>query len=121
MNKSMSGLFEKLYDIRGNNRYVFENSKTGKYYKDFKKSWYTLLNKIDVNEFRFHDLRHTFATNYLLKEGDINTLKEVLGHSDISTTGRYLKTPTEYKRKSMGYFEVPEYLGKDARKKNRKY
>jgi integrase len=47
----------------------------------------------------------------LLGGGDINTLKEILGHTDISTTGRYLTTPTEHKRKSMGYFEVPEEGG----------
>ena len=117
----MTGLFEKLYDNRKNKLYVFENPETGEHYKDLKKSWYSLLKKIDIKEFRFHDLRHTFATNYLLKGGDINTLKELLGHSDISTTGRYLKTPTEYKRKSMGYFEVHEDPGKYIRKKTRKY
>lgn len=108
MNNSMVEVFTKLYHKKGKDRYVFENPDTGENYKDFKRSWPSLLKKSKIEDFRFHDLRHTYATKYLLGGGDINTLKEILGHSDISTTGRYLKTPTEYKRKSMGYFEVPE-------------
>ena len=69
---------------------------------------FIIKKKSKIEDFRFHDLSHTYATKYLLSGGDINTLKEILGHSDISTTGRYLKAPTEYKRKSMRYFEVPE-------------
>ena len=108
MNNSMIKLFTKLYNEQENNRYVFENPRTGKNFKDLKKSWYSLLKRLDIKDTRFHDLRHTFATKYLITGGDINTLKEILGHSDISTTSRYLTTPTEYKRKSMSYFEVPE-------------
>lgn len=39
-----------------------------------------------------HMLRHTFATILLDKTGDIYTLKELLGHSDIKTTTIYLST-----------------------------
>lgn len=108
MNRSMIDLFSKLDYKRGNDRYVFENVETGTNYKDLKGSWYSLLKRLNIKDLRFHDLRHTYATKYLLGGGDINTLKEILGHSDISTTGRYLTTPTEYKRKSMSYFEVSE-------------
>ena len=37
----------------------------------------------------FHDLRHTFASNYLNYGGDIYVLKEMLGHSTVSMTERY--------------------------------
>jgi site-specific recombinase XerD len=37
-----------------------------------------------------HKLRHTFATNYLRNKGNLEQLRIVLGHRDISTTQRYL-------------------------------
>ena len=45
--------------------------------------------------FGWHRLRHTFATNYLRQGGDIVRLSMVLGHSQITTTQRYLHLLTE--------------------------
>ena len=37
-----------------------------------------------------HTLRHTFATNFYRQTKDIETLRKLLGHSDISTTQIYV-------------------------------
>ena len=37
-----------------------------------------------------HSLRHTFATNFYRQTKDIETLRKLLGHSDISTTMIYI-------------------------------
>lgn len=42
--------------------------------------------KAGVKKFRFHDLRHTFATLWLANGGDLFTLSKVLGHSTIRLT-----------------------------------
>jgi len=43
----------------------------------------------------FHLLRHTFATQYLRAGGDVVRLSIILGHSEISTTMKYLHLLTE--------------------------
>lgn len=37
----------------------------------------------------FHDLRHTFASHYMMNGGDVFRLQKILGHSSISITMRY--------------------------------
>ena len=87
---------------------MFENPKTGKPYTDLKRGWRTALERAGINDMRFHDLRHTFASHFLMNGGDLYTLKEILGHKDITTTSRYLTITTEHKSKAMEVFEVPE-------------
>lgn len=51
-------------------------------------------------DLHFHSLRHSCATNYLKKGWGLKYVQELLGHSDISTTGIYLHvTPGELKKK----------------------
>ncbi len=40
-------------------------------------------------ELRFHDLRHTFASHWVMDGGDIFKLSRILGHSDVKMTLRY--------------------------------
>lgn len=54
----------------------------------------------EVRRFRFHDLRHWYAVDYLRRGGSIYDLQQILGHSSIKTTEIYLKylTPDEQRR-----------------------
>ncbi len=52
-------------------------------------------------ELHFHSLRHTFASKLAGNGTDLNTLKEILGHSTIKTTEIYLHGKREEKRKAM--------------------
>jgi integrase len=108
INKSLRELLLKLNLTRNGNRYVFENPKTGKPYTDLKRGWRSALERAGINDMRFHDLRHTFASHFLMNGGDLYTLKEILGHKDITTTSRYLTITTEHKSKVMEIFAVPE-------------
>jgi len=68
---------------------VFPNPKTGRALTDIKKSWGTLLKNAQIQGFRFHDCRHTFASRLVMGGVDLYTVKELMGHSSIEMTGKY--------------------------------
>jgi integrase len=56
-----------------------------------ESSFETLLELAGIHDFRFHDLRHTFASWYMMNGGDLYELAKILGHSNIRMTERYAK------------------------------
>jgi len=56
---------------------------------DIKKPWKNLLDSAGIENFRFHDLRHHFASRLVSAGVALNTVRELLGHSDMQMTMRY--------------------------------
>jgi integrase len=54
-------------------------------------SFETILEIAAIEGFRFHDLRHTFASWFMMNGGDLYELAKILGHSNIKMTERYAK------------------------------
>lgn len=49
-----------------------------------------------VPKIRFHDLRHTFASLFMMENGNLYDLRNILGHSDIKMTMRYAHLAKEH-------------------------
>jgi integrase/recombinase XerD len=64
-------------------------------HRNARRSYYCLLGKLGLTQSGFHLLRHTFATEYLRNGGEVVRLSIILGHSDVSTTMKYLHLLTE--------------------------
>ncbi len=60
------------------------------------KSFANLLQRAKIKDFRFHDLRHTFASWYMMCGGDLYELSKLLGHSNIKMTERYAELAREH-------------------------
>jgi integrase/recombinase XerD len=55
----------------------------------------------EFHRFRFHDLRHLFAVEYLrAKRGSLYDLQMILGHDSVTTTEIYLEHLTPEQRKA---------------------
>jgi site-specific recombinase XerD len=56
-------------------------------------------------DFTFHDLRHTFASRLVLAGVDLPTVKELLGHRDVSMAMRYMHLSSDHKQTAVGTLE----------------
>ncbi len=61
----------------------------GDRYVDLRKPFATALKRCGINDFRWHDLRHTFASWWVQGGGDLYRLSRVLGHSTLQMSARY--------------------------------
>lgn len=67
---------------------VFPAPMGGVFY-NVNKAWYRLLADSGLGHLRWHDLRHTFASQLVIAGIPLNTVRELLGHKNIKTTLRY--------------------------------
>lgn len=89
INQNLMDLFNKTPESERVG-YLFVNPNTGKPYTDIKKAWHTVLKEAKIENFRFHDLRHTVGTRLAKANVPVNVIKEILAHSDVKTTMRYV-------------------------------
>ena len=81
-----------LYIAGNNDERIFPPKKDAKAERQrVEGSFDDLLERAEIKDFRFHDLRHTFASWYMMNGGDLYELAKILGHSNIKMTERYAK------------------------------
>ena len=85
-------------------KYVFAG-KDGDPYKSVKRSFSTALKKAGITDFRFHDLRHTFASHMVMAEIDLTSVKELPGHKDVKMTLGYSRLSPNHKRKAINILD----------------
>ncbi|MBA7597163.1 Tyrosine recombinase XerD [subsurface metagenome] len=88
ISNSLLTFLHKFYKKRVG-EFVF-SKPDGKPYGDWKRSFATACRRAGVKDFRFHDLRHTFASYLVMNNVNIRVVQELMGHKDIKMTTRYM-------------------------------
>jgi integrase len=81
---------------QGDSSLVFP-SRDDKPIAEVKTAWRKLLADAEINQFRWHDMRHHFASRLVMAGVDLNTVRELLGHADLKMTLRYAHLAPEHK------------------------
>ena len=82
-------------------QYVFHSPKDHrKPVVDLRKPFSWALERAGLPHMRIHDLRHSFASMGITAGEDIRIMKDVLGHTKITTTEMYTHTTTSAARRT---------------------
>ena len=82
-------------------------SRTGAPLTDIKTAWGSLLKRAKINQFRFHDLRHHYASRLVMGGIDLNTVRELLGHGDMKMTLLYAHLAPEHMAQAIRVLDTP--------------
>ena len=87
--------------------YVF-CSPTGKPLHNFERDWKPALQAAKIPDFRFHDLRHTFASRLAMAGVDLYTLQRAGGWKTQVMVQRYAHLSPEYIRAAVERLANPQ-------------
>ncbi len=74
---------------------VFKSPVTGKRFDNVKKAWAEVTKAAEVPDLRWHDMRHDFASQLVMRGVPLYTVQKLLGHSNPRMTQRYARLAPE--------------------------
>jgi integrase len=108
LNKIALDVINRRSKVRSiKNNFVFFN-RNGKKISanNLRVAFYIVMRKAGIKDFRFHDLRHTFATRLAQAGVDLYKISKLLGHKDIKMTQRYAHHCPDSLRDGVEILEV---------------
>jgi len=117
INQTLRETLKKL-PRRFDSTHVFTD-KEGNRFQDIKGSFKSALRRAGIKDFRFHDLRHTFASHLVMAGVDITTIKELLGHKTLTMTLRYAHLAPSHKVKAVDILDGAIGNQEDYRLRNK--
>ena len=95
-------IIKPLKKILNDNYYVLTNEEKPTEPRTYRNYYNRLIKVLNINNLKFHGLRHSFATRCIESKCDYKTVSVILGHSNISTTlNLYVHPNLEQKKKCI--------------------
>ena len=84
-----------------NEAFAFPSPVSGGMLNNVKKAWAGILKAAQIENFRWHDMRHDFASQLVMRGVDLNTVRELMGHADMEMTLRYAHLAPQVKQAAV--------------------
>ena len=96
-------------DTRPMNALILKtNGSDGINYNVLKQLFFRIRKWTGVERLHPHLLRHTFAVSYLVGGGNLEFLRDMLGHSDYTTTRDYVKMANQYRMMNADVYKLDD-------------
>lgn len=101
LNDVALSLLEQMYMNKSSTTWVFYNEQTKTHVLSLKKGFRLACQTAKIDDFRIHDLRHTFASWLVQANVPLYTVRDLLGHTCITTTERYAHLQIDHLRHAL--------------------
>jgi integrase len=79
------------------------------------RAFHGALRRAGIENFTFHDLRHTFASHLIMRGASLKEVQELLGHKTVTMTLRYTHLAEENKKRAVGLLNgLTGYVSSDV-------
>jgi len=96
---ALSAMRELKAKNKGGQYAFYARRETGEEHRaNIMASWYSALKTAGIDNFRFHDLRHTCASYLAMNKCSLAEIAEVLGHKTLQMTKRYAHLSDDHKQ-----------------------
>ena len=96
-----SEVMKIIKSLERNSGLLFISDITGSKIDNIDRSWNTLMKLAEIENFRFHDLRHNFCSMLVMKGVPIYTVAQLAGHADVKTTQIYAHLSPDVKKSAI--------------------
>ena len=111
MSKELLAMVKPMKKVVNGDFYVLTNEDKPTEPRTYRNYYNRLMEKLDIPKFKYHGLRHSFATRCIEAGCDYKTVSVLLGHSNISTTlNLYVHPNMEQKKRCIN--KMLKSLGK---------
>ena len=102
MTNDLLKIIKPIKKVINDEFYVITNEEMPTEPRTYRNYYKRLLKRLQIQDLKFHGLRHSFATRCIESKCDYKTVSVILGHSNISTTlNLYVHPNLEQKRRCV--------------------